>query len=82
MTMTIGARIYRWRKARGLPQSALAEAAGVTVSSVSLWESDRTGPRHDHLVAIVDRLGLTLEQFFGRIGARRWRGARLEAKEA
>lgn len=64
--MELSKRIVTWRKARGLAQSALAEAAGVTVSAISRIECGRNGPSQAVLSAIVERLGLSMEKFYGR----------------
>lgn len=63
-SMEIGARIARWRRSRGLTQRVLAQAAGVTVSAVSLWESGGS-PSQSSLEAVVAVLGLTMAQFYG-----------------
>lgn len=64
--MELSIRIAKWRKARGLSQSALAEAAGITVSAISHIERGRANPSQPVLNAIVDRLGLSMEKFYGR----------------
>ncbi|OAT15284.1 Cro/C1 family helix-turn-helix protein [Buttiauxella gaviniae ATCC 51604] len=47
--MTLGQRIRQRRKDIGLSQSKLSKAAGVSDSSISLWESDTTAPRGENL---------------------------------
>ncbi|MEZ2600786.1 helix-turn-helix domain-containing protein [Kluyvera intermedia] len=47
--MTLGQRIKQRRKEIGLSQSKLSKAAGVSDSSISLWESDTTAPRGENL---------------------------------
>lgn len=47
--MTLGQRIKQRRKEIGLSQNKLSKAAGVSDSSISLWESDSTAPRGDNL---------------------------------
>ncbi len=47
--MTLGQRIRQRRKQIGLSQSKLSKAAGVSDSSISLWESDTTAPRGENL---------------------------------
>lgn len=54
-----------------MTQRALAEAAGVTISAVSLWESGGTTPSQDHLAKVVEALGLTMARFYGRVPRRR-----------
>jgi transcriptional regulator with XRE-family HTH domain len=65
--MELSHRILSWRRLRNLPQSALAEAAGVTVSAISRIERGRNGPSQAVLNAIVERLGLDMAKFYGRI---------------
>jgi len=65
--MELSIRIAAWRKARGLTQADLAEAAGVTASAVCLWEAGKSSPSQSHLAAIVDRLGLSIARFYGRV---------------
>jgi DNA-binding XRE family transcriptional regulator len=72
--MDLGTRIAAWRKAKGLTQRTLADAAGVTVAAVSQWESGGKHhclPSQSSLSAVVERLGVTMEQFYGRIPRRR-----------
>ncbi|OAT26697.1 transcriptional regulator [Buttiauxella ferragutiae ATCC 51602] len=47
--MTLGQRIRQRRKQIGLSQNELSKAAGVSDSSISLWESDNTAPRGENL---------------------------------
>lgn len=55
--MDIGEKIYRRRKELGLTQEAVANAAGVTKSTVNKWESGQTKSiRSDHLQALADTL--------------------------
>lgn len=55
--MDIGEKIYRRRKELGLTQEAVANAAGVTKSTVNKWESGQTRSiRSDHLQALADTL--------------------------
>lgn len=68
--MELGERIEAWCKATGKTYQELADAAGVTVASVYQWIGSgktQTTPRHEHLVAIVEEFGATMEQFFGKV---------------
>ncbi|HHA2246065.1 helix-turn-helix domain-containing protein [Enterobacter ludwigii] len=47
--ITLGQRIRQRRKQIGLSQNKLSKAAGVSDSSISLWESDTTAPRGENL---------------------------------
>lgn len=46
---TLGQRIKQRRKQLGLNQSDLSKVAGVSDSSISLWEGDNTAPRGENL---------------------------------
>jgi transcriptional regulator with XRE-family HTH domain len=50
--------LARARKARGLSQSDVARAVGVTASAVSLWEADETSPRPEIVAKLEAVLGL------------------------
>jgi transcriptional regulator with XRE-family HTH domain len=68
--MTVHARIAFWREARGFTQQELAEAVGVTVAAVYQWEGTgktRIKPSLKNLEAVVKKLGLTMERFYGPI---------------
>lgn len=54
--MTLGQRIKQRRKEVGLSQSKLSKAAGVSDSSISLWESDITSPRGENLHKLASAL--------------------------
>lgn len=49
---TLGSRLRAARKRRGLEQTELAEALGVSLRSVSVWECDRMRPYKHHLAKI------------------------------
>lgn len=53
------------RKANGLTQEQLAEAVGVSPQSVSKWEIS-SYPDPSLLPAIADRLGVSIDELFGR----------------
>lgn len=54
--ITSGQRIRQRRKQIGLSQSGLSKAAGVSDSSISLWESDNTAPRGENLHKLATAL--------------------------
>ncbi len=60
-TTPVGARIRAARQARGLTQSALAEAVGVTRSAVAQWETDRAGQVRGNLTRIAAALGVSVQ---------------------
>lgn len=51
---TIGMRAKYARKAAGLAQDRLAEAAGVTRSTVSWWETGRSKPSHEAIEVMAE----------------------------
>lgn len=53
---TLGQRIRQRRKQIGLSQGGLSKAAGVSDSSISLWESDHTAPRGENLHRLASAL--------------------------
>ena len=55
--MNLAENIRNARLARGLTQSALAEALGVSDRTVSRWENDAAAPD----VTLLSRLALTLQ---------------------
>ena len=42
--MSLGERIYQYRKAKGMSQDALAELLDVSRQAVSKWENDTAQP--------------------------------------
>ena len=64
--LTMGARIARSRKEKGMTQEALANALGVSNQAVSKWESDVCCPDIQLLPPLTDALGMTLDELFGR----------------
>ena len=61
---SIGARLRYLRERAGLSQRALAKAAGVTNSTISLVEAGRTSPSVGALKRILDGLPIGLAEFF------------------
>ena len=64
-TNQIGAKIAELRKARGLKQEDLANAANVSPQAVSKWECGGT-PDAELLPLIADCLGVSIDTLFGR----------------
>ncbi|EJB3413628.1 helix-turn-helix domain-containing protein [Salmonella enterica] len=54
--VTTGQRILQRRRENKMTQRDLAEAAGVSCASISLWESDKTEPRGKNLHALAEGL--------------------------
>lgn len=57
--MDIGDSIRKHREAAKVSQSALAQACGVTRSSVSQWESGKTTPSREHIQAAAKFLNVS-----------------------
>ncbi len=57
--ITLGRRIRQRRKEIGFSQRDLSRAAGVSDSSISLWESDNTAPRGENLHKLAAALQCT-----------------------
>ena len=60
--MTLGEKIQKLRKQRGLSQEALAEKVTVTRQTISKWESCQSYPDFQRLVLLSDFFGLTLDE--------------------
>lgn len=56
---TLGERLHRLRKLRGLTQGDLAARLGVSKPTVWAWEQDRARPIEDRIVPIAEALGVT-----------------------
>ncbi len=61
MNETIGSRIAKYRKAKGLTQEALANLLGVSSQAVSKWENDSSCPDISLLPALCDALGISTD---------------------
>lgn len=59
--MTFQARLYRFRKERGISQEDLAEIVGVSRQAVQKWESGASRPDMDNLMALSRYFGITLD---------------------
>ena len=62
MTETIGTRISRFRKAKGLTQEELASRLGVSAQAVSKWENDISCPDIGLLPQLSRILGVTTDE--------------------
>lgn len=59
--MTLGEKLQKLRKARGLTQEELAEKVGVSRQSLSKWESDGALPDTANVVILADLFGVSLD---------------------
>jgi transcriptional regulator with XRE-family HTH domain len=56
---TLGERLHRLRKLRGLTQGELAARLGVSKPTVWAWEQDRARPIEDRIGPIAEALGVS-----------------------
>jgi transcriptional regulator with XRE-family HTH domain len=54
---TVGEHLLKRRRDLGLTQVQVAEALGVNVSTVTIWEKNRGEPSGGHLAGILGFLG-------------------------
>ena len=62
MNETIGNRIQKYRKEKGLTQEELAEKLGVSAQAVSKWENDASCPDISLLPQLCRILGITTDE--------------------
>lgn len=58
---TLGIRLKQLRKEKRVTQQQLADAIGVSKTSVIYWEKDENIPKHDSLIALARVLDTTTE---------------------
>jgi len=63
--MTLGQRIQKLRKQRGMSQESLGDALGVSRQAVSKWEGDNGIPELDTLIAMSRLFEVTVGQLLG-----------------
>ena len=71
MKLTISENIRKYRRDRGLSQEQVADTFGVSVQSVSRWETGATYPDMELLPAIAGFFGVTVDEMLGVSGALR-----------
>lgn len=64
MDLDVGTRLAYVRSRQGLSQRQLAKRAGITNSTISLIESNRTNPSVGALKRILDAIPIGLSEFF------------------
>lgn len=62
---TLGERLARLRRARGLTQGEVADRLGVTVATISYWEHDRSRPKAARLQSLALLLGIAVAELLG-----------------
>ena len=60
-----GEVIRTWRQHRGISQTQLTEALGLSKNLVSNWEAGRSRPDINIIPALCDLLGISISAFFG-----------------
>lgn len=63
--MTIGEKIFKYRKQARLSQEELADKMNVTRQSISLWETDQTTPSLDNLIMLAEIFTISLDELCG-----------------
>lgn len=63
--MTIGERIKKARKAKGIKQRKLAEKIGTTPQTICRYESDGRRPKTDTMLKIAEVLGVPTSDLLG-----------------
>lgn len=64
-TGPFGERLTRLRKERGLTQTALAEAIGVSQRMIAYYEGETKRPPATKLAPIAKALGMTVDELLG-----------------
>lgn len=59
---SLGGVLRRWRESRGVTMSRLAETAGVSRMTLHRWEAGSVQPRLPELEAVLQSLGIPLEE--------------------
>ena len=61
----LGNRIKNARLSAGLTQEKVAELVGVSRAAISRWELGEIEPKIEHLVALSDSLGISVDHLLG-----------------
>ena len=59
-------QIRKYRAAAGLTMAELASKLGVSVATISRWESGEDSPSAPRLPLLADTLGCSIDQLYGR----------------
>ena len=62
MDVSIGNRLYQYRRKSGLSQEELAAKLGVSRQAVSKWESGASDPSTTNLMALAKLFGVSAEE--------------------
>ena len=66
--MTLGGRLYSSRQNAGMSLNLASRLLGVKASTLKSWESDRSEPRVNKLVALAGLLGVSPTHFLAEEG--------------
>lgn len=63
---SFGSRLRMLRKNAGMTQIQLATAAGVSQSNINTWETDKSSPLPNGLIALATALNCSVDYLLGR----------------
>ena len=66
MSSSVGENIIKYRKLNGISQKYLAEKISISSQGLLKIEKGSVNPRSDTLEKIIEALGITPNQLFGR----------------
>lgn len=58
-------QLKRYRRERNISQEKLAQAIGVSRSTVSMWEIEASQPDNDLLIVLADYLNVSIDDLLG-----------------
>lgn len=64
--MAISERLRILRNEQGITQQQLADQAGISRSNINTWESGKSLPLPDGLIALADCFGCSIDYLLGR----------------
>lgn len=62
-------KVQAYREAAGMNKTELAKRMGVSIPTVSRWESGEDYPSGPRLPVLAEALGCTIDQLYGRDSA-------------
>lgn len=63
--VALGTRLAYWRRRAGLSGADLASSLGVSVSTISRWETGFTSPTADNVERYADACGISAAKVYG-----------------
>ena len=69
--MTLGERIQKYRKMKGLSQEELGKLLHISRQTISKWESNQSSPDIQSCKAMADVFGISLEELLVEIRQRK-----------